>query len=398
MLLDNQFSVKNNSVLTLESNKKFIHLDKNFIDWLVGFTDAEGNFNISLKGLKGNIYNSLNLTYQITLHITDLSVLEYIKNKLNCGNISKSGDKCNYFVNDQKSLVNVIVPIFNNVELKSSKFFQFLNFKKAVHLLIDKRHLTFKGKIDILQYYHDMKIINQNSKARENMIIDKYWLIGFTEGDATFSLNKLKPKIKYDNHIKELELFKSILNYLKHGNLYTSDRRSAGSVILEINNINILMNRILPIFSKGMLTKKSLDFEHWSMIVNITYYGYHTLDKGKELIHLIKSNMNNFRLNPDFITNYDQNKALMEEKLNYLLSLPSPYEKKEGILFLRGTDKLVSKFFKIKVEDTNGKVQYFTSISECSLNLNIASKIIKNSLLLGISCKNYTIKFDTILE
>ena len=397
MLLDNQFSVKNNSVLTLESNKKLIHLDKNFIDWLVGFTDAEGNFNISLKGLQDNRYNSLNLTYQITLHINDLSVLEHIRNRLNCGSISKSGNKCNYFVNDQKSLVNVIVPIFNNVELKSSKFFQFLNFKKAVHLLIDKKHLTFKGKIDILQYYHDMKLINQNSKARENMIIDKYWLIGFTEGDATFSLNKLKPKIKYDNHIKELELFKSILNYLKHGNLYTSDRRSAGSVILEINNINILMNRILPIFSKGMLTKKSLDFEHWSMIVNITYYGYHTLDKGKELIHLIKSNMNNFRLNPDFITNYDQNKALMEEKLNYLLSLPSPYEKKEGILFLRGTDKLVSKFFKIKVEDTNGKVQYFTSISDCSLNLNIPSKTIKICLMSGIPYKIYTIKFDTVI-
>jgi hypothetical protein len=134
------------------------------------------------------------------------------------------------------------------------------------------------------------------------------------------------------------------------------------------------------------------------MIVKITYYGYHTLDEGKELIHLIKSNMNNFRLNPDFRTNYDQNKALAEEKLNYLLSLPSPYEIKEGIIFLRGTDKLVSKFFKIKVEDTNGKVQYFTSISECSLKLNIPRKIIKNCLLSGIPYKNYTVKFETIIE
>lgn len=58
----------------------------------------------------------------------------------------------------------------------------------------------------------------------------------------------------------------------------------------------------------------------------------------------------------------------------------------------------MSKFFKIIVEDTNGKVQYFTSISECSLNLNIPSKIIKNCLLAGIPHKNYTIKFDTIIE
>lgn len=64
-----------------------------------------------------------------------------------------------------------------------------------------------------------MKLINKNSKARENMIIDRYWLIGFTEGDVTFSSNKLKPKIRYENHIKELELFKSILNNLKYGNI-----------------------------------------------------------------------------------------------------------------------------------------------------------------------------------
>jgi len=58
----------------------------------------------------------------------------------------------------------------------------------------------------------------------------------------------------------------------------------------------------------------------------------------------------------------------------------------------------VSKFFLIKLANTNGKVQYFTSISECSLNLNIPSKRIKNCLLSGITYKNYTIKFDTIIE
>jgi LAGLIDADG endonuclease len=68
------------------SNKKLISLSDIFIRWLIGFTDAEGNFNISLKGLKGNQYNSLMLTYQITLHIDHLYVLEFIKSTLNCGN------------------------------------------------------------------------------------------------------------------------------------------------------------------------------------------------------------------------------------------------------------------------------------------------------------------------
>lgn len=43
--------------------------------------------------------------------------------------------------------------MFNSVELKSSKYFQFLVFKKAVDLLTDKNHLTPKGRIEILQYY-----------------------------------------------------------------------------------------------------------------------------------------------------------------------------------------------------------------------------------------------------
>ena len=241
-----------------------------------------------------------------------------------------------------------------------------------------------------------MKIVNLNSKARENMEINKYWLIGFTEGDGCFGANKLKPKLRYENHIKELELFKSILLYLKHGSLYTFNRKSTGFVSLEINNINILMNVIIPIFSKDMLTKKSLDFKDWSIIVEITYYGYHTLLEGIELINLIKSNMNNFRLNNDSNLNYSENTNLIEKKWNHLLSLPSPYVIKNGILFIRDTDKLVSKFFKIRVEDTKGKVQYFSSITECSLNLNIPSKRIKNCLISGNPYKSYIFKFDTV--
>lgn len=62
------------SALVVESNNKSVKLDKIFIHWLVGFTDAKGNFNISLKGLKDNTYNSL--TFQTGLHIDDLPTLE----------------------------------------------------------------------------------------------------------------------------------------------------------------------------------------------------------------------------------------------------------------------------------------------------------------------------------
>lgn len=96
-----------------------------FLEWLAGFVDGEGNFNISLRNYKENKYNSVVLTFQIALHIDDLEVLKFIQTNLRCGKISISGKKCNFFVNDQLSLINIIVPVFNIVKLKSSKYFQF---------------------------------------------------------------------------------------------------------------------------------------------------------------------------------------------------------------------------------------------------------------------------------
>ncbi len=121
-----------------------------------------------------------------------------------------------------------------------------------------------------------MKDVNRNSTARKNMEIDKYWLTGFTEGDDSFSTNKLVPRLKFENHIKELELFKSILDYFNNGNLTTINRKSGKFVILEINNIHYLLNIVLPLYSDFMLTTRPLGLVDWSNIVNIYYYGYHS--------------------------------------------------------------------------------------------------------------------------
>ena len=151
--------------LRKEGNKSF-YLDTNFVQWLSGFTDAEGNFNISLRNFKDNKYNSVVITFQIGLHIDDLPVLKFIQTKLNCGHISISGNRCNYFVNDQYSLINIILPIFNHVQLNSSKYYQFLVFEKTVNLIKNKKHLSFEGKLEIIKYYHEMKNINLTSRAK----------------------------------------------------------------------------------------------------------------------------------------------------------------------------------------------------------------------------------------
>jgi hypothetical protein len=75
---------------------------------------------------------------------------------LRCGHISKSKDRVNFFVNDRNSLLHVILPIFNTVNLNSSKYHNFDVFKKAVSLLKDKDHLLDKGKFEIIKYKKEM--------------------------------------------------------------------------------------------------------------------------------------------------------------------------------------------------------------------------------------------------
>lgn len=195
---------KDKILIKLKKNKseefKEVYLDLKFLDWFSGFTDAEGKFNISLRKLNGNNYTSIMLTFQIDLHIDDLSLLEYIKDKLNCGHISISGSKCNYFVNDKTSLVQIILPTFNFVKLNSSKYYHFLIFEKAINLIKDKKHLSPEGKSKMIKLYNDMKTPYlapaAQSKEVNNTPLTINWLGGFTDGDSTFSILNFKPRFR----------------------------------------------------------------------------------------------------------------------------------------------------------------------------------------------------------
>jgi hypothetical protein len=158
-----------------KKNKTF-YLDSKFLEWLSGFTDAEGNFNISLRNLSNNKYNSVILTFQICLYIDDIKLLKFIKQTLNCGHISISGSRCNYFVNDQKSLIHIILPIFNFVKLNSSKYYQYLIFEKAINLIKFKNHLSPEGKLKMIKYYHEIKFTHlaPSSKEKNNLPLTDY--------------------------------------------------------------------------------------------------------------------------------------------------------------------------------------------------------------------------------
>jgi len=405
-------NIKTNSklLITIPSYKNkeanFYYLEKSFIEWFVGFTDSEGNFNIKITGLTNNTFKNVQFIFHIGLHKDEIKVLEYIMNTLNCGHISKSENRINYFVNDINSLLYVIIPIFNYINLNSSKYHHFTLFKKAVMLTKNKNHLLDKGKLEIIKYQKEMQNMSGKwipSSISNNINITKYWLVGFIDGDGTFSTNKYVPKFKLENHIKELELYNKIREFLKIGNVMIITSRinkfnNNFTIVLEISKIRELKKILIPliydndyIFLKSL---KHLDFLFWLKLVDIYYKGYHTILKGKYVFNAIKLHMNKYRLTTNiYLLNNIKRISIfnIEVLLSELYLLDSPYEVIQGIRYYRNTKKLVcesTNIIVINTNDNNNRIIY-NNISECAESLYISRKKIKYCLNTGKSYKGY---------
>jgi hypothetical protein len=84
----------------------------------------------------------------------------------------------------------------------------------------------------------------------------------------------------------------------------------------------------------------------------------------------------------------------LDSKITYLFSLPAPYEIKNGVRYLAGTNKLVSERLRILAIDVNGNKFSYSSISECNRALEIGRAIIKDCILTGKTYKGYKFIYD----
>jgi hypothetical protein len=89
------------------------------------------------------------------------------------------------------------------------------------------------------------------------------------DGDGTFSTNKFVPRFKLENHIKELELYNKIKEFINVGNLMLTSQRidkvnSSPTVVLEVNKIKELIEVIIPLMQDSdfiiLKSLKSKDF------------------------------------------------------------------------------------------------------------------------------------------
>ena len=148
-------------------------------------------------------------------------------------------------------------------------------------------------------------IVYKNQESYEFML----WLIGFTDGEGTFSveINKkddlksgFQVQISYiiTQHGRDLDLLKKIKLYFNDSGEIKLNRGKNGGNIYQyrLRNIEIIQNIIIPLFSNYQLkTLKKLDFEDFKKVAELMEKKEHLTLEGIEKIRKIKEGMNRGR-------------------------------------------------------------------------------------------------------
>lgn len=143
--------------------------------YLLGFTDAEGCFSISLKREDTARFGwALDPLFQITQHKTNREILEIFQNELNCGRIiEKSGqpDLLLYLVDNRRQLVEKIIPFFERNRLMA-KYNDFDKFKGVVEGLENKLHHKKDTFINLIRKCYEMNLEGKQRRYKLEEVIE----------------------------------------------------------------------------------------------------------------------------------------------------------------------------------------------------------------------------------
>lgn len=130
-------------------------------DWIGGFFSGEGCF----------LFEGKSLTVGIAQHYRDESLMIRLRNTLECGVVSQIPKNKHSLLRIRKldDILNKIIPLFDNNQIKGVKSFNFRDFCLIAKLMKLKAHLNPKGLILILKIKQNM------NKGRKFLRKDCHW-------------------------------------------------------------------------------------------------------------------------------------------------------------------------------------------------------------------------------
>jgi len=126
--------------------------------WIAGFVSGDGSFNIkTTKARSGKVQ----LRFAVHLHIRESEVIKglakffkFDENKY----IYYTENSVAIQIVNTPDILNIIIPFFDNYEIKGAKELDFIDFKKVAEIVKSKGHLTEEGFSEILAIKDNMNL------------------------------------------------------------------------------------------------------------------------------------------------------------------------------------------------------------------------------------------------
>lgn len=227
---------------------------KEFIQLLVGFTDAECSFYIyNNKG-----WTAASLRFSIELYADDIGVLYKIAQTLGVGRLVKDkiGHSAVFYVVNLDDMIRVIIPLFQEFPLQTSKYLDFTFFSKAALIKSKSPEGVSKiSKTDIMDIKKLKERMNSKrltiDKKQEDFLSNKvsmntWWFLGFVEGEGTFGYKHLVPYFLMAPHKKKSLCFNCYINFFVLSNIF---KESTNTLDCEEFNVKYKWNMITGVYS-----------------------------------------------------------------------------------------------------------------------------------------------------
>ena len=290
----------NSNRISLKQSKNHnAHIKDQWEQWLVGFTDGDGNFHISHTGDKWG------LSYKLTQSRYNLRVLHYIKKQLGVGSITKDGTKGQYFIRDRKIIETVIIPIFDKYPLLTTKYFDYVKLKKALVILnntsLSKEDKNLKllaiknskANSDYISPAWNNAILPLTDVSSINNVMSKSWLVGFIEAEGSFYLtNKDSNRIVHGFGLTQ-KLDKVVLDgigIMLHISNPVRFKELHNHYILDTTNSRAIENIIL-FFKDTMKGVKSLEYRIWARSYVKNKGDYNKLLNVRNMVRKLRKNL-----------------------------------------------------------------------------------------------------------
>jgi len=311
--------------------------DEYFLQWFVGFCDAEGSFIISIRNK-----TEVHFVFQITLHVEDVSVLYTIREKLGIGVVTIQGKTCSFRVRSFQVIVDNLIPIFDKYPLLTHKQLNFRDWKKAVLLKLENQKTTSSLSKETLEKINEIKNgmnsfrTNYEGYNLTNDMVTPNWLVGFIEGDGSFYFSNSVAGFSITQ--KDRKILEAISYFLQnipltppYSDLVVPNKPKCiigkGNVAykLLISDIDVLFQYILPFFQAlNFYSRKKIDFIIWSVGLYLLIYGYNNLPEGKSILLNLHNNMNTKRYFSDLSDLVDV------QKITELFEMTPPFDIHSG--------------------------------------------------------------------